>query len=86
MCSLLSILLSDVKPETTPYTSEELMKVKLETTPYTSEELMKVIEEQLAASAAAAAWNPQPVAPTQQGLTNIFSFLYSWNFFAFCSN
>jgi hypothetical protein len=27
MCSLLSILHSDVKLETTPYTSEELMKV-----------------------------------------------------------
>jgi hypothetical protein len=57
---LLSILHSDVKPETTPYTSEELVKVT---------------EEQLAASAAAAAaWNPQLAAPSQQqGLTNIFS-------------
>jgi hypothetical protein len=58
MCSLLSILHSDVKPETTPYTSEELVKVT---------------EEQLATSAAAA-WNPQLAAPSQQqGLTNIFS-------------
>ncbi|TVU14813.1 hypothetical protein EJB05_38306 [Eragrostis curvula] len=39
--------------------------VKPETTPYTSEELMKVTEEQLAASAAAA-WNTQPTAQSQQ--------------------
>ncbi|GJN27793.1 hypothetical protein PR202_gb15844 [Eleusine coracana subsp. coracana] len=39
--------------------------MKPETTPYTSEELMKVTEEQLAASAAAA-WNSQPAAPSQQ--------------------
>jgi hypothetical protein len=58
MRSLLSVLHSDVKPETTPYTSEELMKIT---------------EEQLAASAAAA-WNQQLAAPSQQqGLTNILS-------------
>jgi hypothetical protein len=47
------LLLSDVKPETTAYTSEELMKVT---------------EEQLAASAVAA-WNAQqPPSSEQQGL------------------
>ncbi|XP_062194377.1 sec-independent protein translocase protein TATB, chloroplastic-like [Phragmites australis] len=39
--------------------------VKPETAPYTSEELMKVTEEQIAASAAAA-WNEQQPAPSQQ--------------------
>ncbi|XP_062184882.1 sec-independent protein translocase protein TATB, chloroplastic-like isoform X2 [Phragmites australis] len=39
--------------------------VKPETAPYTSEELMKVTEEQIAASAAAA-WNAQQPAPSQQ--------------------
>ncbi|KAL6652795.1 hypothetical protein ACP70R_011720 [Stipagrostis hirtigluma subsp. patula] len=39
--------------------------VKPETAPYTSEDLMKVTEEQLAASAAAA-WNTQQPAPSQQ--------------------
>ncbi|KAL6874384.1 hypothetical protein ACP4OV_013404 [Aristida adscensionis] len=39
--------------------------VKPETTPYSSEELMKVTEEQLAASAAAA-WNTQQPAPSEQ--------------------
>ncbi|TVU14762.1 hypothetical protein EJB05_38255 [Eragrostis curvula] len=39
--------------------------VKPETTPYTSEELMKVTEEQLAASAAAA-WNTQLAGQSQQ--------------------
>ena len=38
---------------------------KPETAPYTSEELMKVTEEQLAASAAAA-WNTQQPPPSQQ--------------------
>jgi hypothetical protein len=42
--------------------------VKPETTAYTSEELMKVTEEQLAASAVAA-WNAQqPPSSEQQGL------------------
>uniref|UniRef100_A0A804MH45 Sec-independent protein translocase protein TATB, chloroplastic n=1 Tax=Zea mays TaxID=4577 RepID=A0A804MH45_MAIZE len=39
--------------------------VKPEPAPYTSEELMKVTEEQIAASAAAA-WNPQQPATSQQ--------------------
>ncbi|KAF8715404.1 hypothetical protein HU200_027048 [Digitaria exilis] len=39
--------------------------VKPETAPYTSEELMKVTEEQIAASAAAA-WNTQPAPTQQQ--------------------
>ncbi|CAL5027798.1 unnamed protein product [Urochloa decumbens] len=39
--------------------------VKPETAPYTSEELMKVTEEQIAASAAAA-WNTQPAPSQQQ--------------------
>ncbi|RCV28108.1 hypothetical protein SEVIR_5G384800v4 [Setaria viridis] len=38
---------------------------KPETAPYTSEELMKVTEEQIAASAAAA-WNTQPASSQQQ--------------------
>ncbi|KAK3144921.1 hypothetical protein QOZ80_4AG0319750 [Eleusine coracana subsp. coracana] len=46
--------------------------MKPETTPYTSEELMKVTEEQLAASAAAA-WNSQPAAPSQQQESEVTS-------------
>jgi TatA/E family protein of Tat protein translocase len=57
----------DEVPPSTNYSQPPAVdpNVKPETTPYTSEELVKVTEEQLAASAAAA-WNPQQAAPSQQ--------------------